>query len=59
MIRNCFCLFENQANAMVERIGYPEFILNDGELDAMYSGVSVRYFLFASYKPTAYAQAIS
>lgn len=26
---------------MVERIGYPEFILSDEELDVMYAGVSV------------------
>ena len=29
-----------QANAMNERIGYPEFILNRTELDSKYAGVS-------------------
>lgn len=28
---------------MVERIGYPEFILNDEELDNMYRGVGAPY----------------
>jgi len=34
-----------QAYAMVERIGYPESILNDTELDAMYEEVNV-YSIF-------------
>ena len=35
------CVCPLQANAMVERIGYPEFILSDEELDVMYTGVSI------------------
>lgn len=30
----------SQANAMNERIGYPEFILNNTELNDIYAGVS-------------------
>ena len=32
-----------QANAINERIGYPEFILNETELDSLYQGVSVQF----------------
>jgi len=32
---------------MVERIGYPESILNDTELDAMYKEVNFNHFLMA------------
>lgn len=35
---------------MVERIGYPEFILDDDELDNMYKGVSRMFELFYKYR---------